>query len=172
MIGTCPGAQRKEQPGRATCRTVLLHGLVEQRHRPGHDVVASQRHGPGPGLPVELLRQRRVPREGAVRRATEPLRPQRPRQAPRPPPRPLQRTHGAPRGHRAQHHQRPRERRLRVAAAPAADNAGSPHGRPARRGGGCRLELARNRVLLDAGASRVRSAAEGEQNVSFSKLGA
>lgn len=122
---------------KATCSTVLLHGLMEQGHRPGRDVVASQQHGPGPGLPVELLRQRRVAREGAVRRSAEALRPQHPRQAPRPPPRPLQRAHGAPRQRRAQQHQLPRERRrlqLRVTDDGGAEQrrrrlAAGPHGR-------------------------------------------
>jgi hypothetical protein len=128
---------------KATCRTVLFHGLVENRHRPGHHVVAAQRHGPGPGFPVQPLRQRRVPGEGAVRRSPEPLRPERPGQPPRPPPRPLQRAHGAPRQRRAQQHQLPRERRSPVAAA-AGDGAeqksyhaaaAGPHGRAPVRGG-------------------------------------
>ena len=112
---------------------------MEQGHGPGRDVVASQRQGPGRGLPVELLRQRRVAREGAVRRAAEALRPQHPGEAPRPPPRPLQRAHGAPRQRRAQQHQLPRERRLlRVTDDDGAQQcrrrrrlaAAARHGRP------------------------------------------
>lgn len=178
-------AQRKssqsQQGRKATCSsTVLFHGVMEQGHRPGRDVVAAERHGPGPRLPVEPLRQPRVAREGAVRRAAEALRPQHPAEAPRPPPRPRQHAHGAPRERRRrvqQQQQLPRERRrLRVAGGAAAEQccclAAGRHGRFGRlagRGGGrwdggvCRLaasERGTGRVLLAAGsAARLRSAA-------------
>lgn len=104
--------REREREESRTCRTVLLHGLVEQRHRARHDVVAAERHGPRPRLGAELHVERRVARRGAVRRAAEALGTERPLQAPRPPPRPLHRPHGAPREHRARDrrphkHQRP-----------------------------------------------------------------
>lgn len=163
-------ASRNER--KATCvravRTVLLHGLVEQGHRPGRDVVAAQRQGPGPGLPVQLLRQRRVAREGAVRRAAEALRPQRPRQAPRPPPRPLQRAHGAPRDRERRAEQRqqlPRERRRPRVADGAAQQcclaAGRHGGRLADRGARWPVCVqARQRDELDCFLQ-----ADGERNV-------
>lgn len=164
-------ASRNER--KATCvravRTVLLHGLVEQGHRPGRDVVAAQRQGPGPGLPVQLLRQRRVAREGAVRRAAEALRPQRPRQAPRPPPRPLQRAHGAPRERERrraeQRQQLPRERRRPRVADGAAQQCCLAAGRHGDRlaGRGARWPVcvqARQRDELDCFLQ-----ADGERNV-------
>jgi hypothetical protein len=102
---TVTGRQRRggdsERDRGESCyaRTVLRHGVVEERHGPGHDGVAARRQGrAGPGLPGEPVGQRRVAGQRAVRRAAEALRPQRPAQAPRPQPRPLrQRARGAPR---------------------------------------------------------------------------
>jgi hypothetical protein len=81
---------------------VLPDGAVDERRDTGGDVVAPQRQGPGPGLPVGPAVLLEVAGEEAVRRAAEALRAQRPLEAPRPPPQPLQQPGGLPQEQGAQ----------------------------------------------------------------------